>query len=148
MKRFLLMFMGFAYLISVIGCSKSNSNNYPETELSDQNLVSEQKEVSMPTEANSLSDKSTASDFVDFTEEEIINAQKVAESYYEETSFIVESIEYDITNSLYEQYSADHEKENLITFTVKVKDSENPPRAIALERKYSNSDWVVLDEGY
>lgn len=148
MKRFLLMFLGFVYLLCMTGCSNSNSNNFSKTELSQQDLDFEKEEVSTTAELAPMSDESAAGDFEDFTVEEIANAQKIAEAYYEGTSLLVESIEYGITNTLYAQYSADYEKQNLITFTVKVKDSENPPRGIALERKNLNSDWEVLDEGY
>jgi hypothetical protein len=148
MKNFLLMLFGVAYLLSMIACSKSNSNNFSETVLSQQDVASEEKDESASTEANHLSDKPTTGDSEVFTEEEIAKAQKVAETYYEGTSFIVESIEYDNTNTLYTQYSAEYGKSNLITFTVKMIDSENPPRSIALERKDSKSEWEVLDEGY
>lgn len=148
MKKVLLMLLGSTYLLSTIGCSKSSSNSFSEAEFSQRSLISETKEASSPTEANDLSDKLVTSDFGDFTEEEIANAQKAAVAYYEGTSFIIESIEYDITNTLYVQYSNNYGKKNLITFTVKVKNSENPPRGIALERKDLKSDWEVLDEGY
>jgi hypothetical protein len=147
MKRFLFMLLGITYLLIMIGCSKSNTNYFSDTELPQQSLISDPKEAK-PTESNPLSDNSISGDFADFTEEEIDNAKKVAEAYYKETSFIVGSIEYDITNTLYKQYSADYEKQNLITFTVKIKRSENPPRGIVLKRKDLNSNWEVLDEGY
>jgi hypothetical protein len=148
MKRFVLIFLGVVCLLSMIGCSKSNTNNFSETELLRQKVDFEQKEVKTSPETNSTIGISSDDDFENFTVEELENAQKVAEAYYEGTSFIAESIEYDITNTLYEQYSVEYAKENLITFTVKVKESEDPPRGIALKRINSYSEWEVLDEGY
>lgn len=85
-----------------------------------------------------------------FTDKEIETAKKVAETYYSNTNYYsnIKSIEYNLNTSIYDEHSSSYKKGNLITFSVYTKDTENPPREIALSRESENSNWKVINEGY
>lgn len=131
------------FTLIISGCSNGdNSSSSGEIE-SQQNINS--KEIDLP---ESPTDESTSNTFVGFTDEEIESAKKVAETYYRDRLFKIIEMKFDLTNSIYKNYSSEYEESNLITFTVKIANSDNPPRQIALIRKDSDSSWEVLSEGY
>ncbi|GEM_PF-7108019 len=95
-----------------------------------------------------LSEKTLDASNTGFSKDEIEKAKLVAKEYYKGTVLIVDSIELVNRNTVYDNYSSKYEKENIITFSIKIKNSENPPRGIVLIRQDSSSNWKVLDEGY
>ena len=129
-------------LLGISGCTSQSPSS--STATAQPTLVSSLK----PVAAEPL--VSQTADLPSFTETEIASAKKVAETYYKGTTFKIASIVYNITliNRVSSNLIIEYGKENLITFTVNLKDSENPPRGITLARKDANSSWKVVTEGY
>lgn len=84
----------------------------------------------------------------ELSNEELSNAEEVIREYYQDTIFELESIKLDLSISFYEQYYSEYYDKDLITFLVSIKNSENPPREIALYRQSSDSNWEIISEGY
>lgn len=143
MRRRLLftILLCFSVLLSS-GCKNDDTNSSIDAN-SKQQTDSEQIQSSKVS-----TDESTSSTFTGFTDDEIESAKKEAIKYYKNTIFNIESIECDLTNSFYKTYSKEYKKGHLITFTVKIAKSDNPPREIVLIRENLNSNWKVLTEGY
>lgn len=155
MKRFYLIFILCVIIIALYGCNgKGNDTNDSKSFDLKDNIsdVSKTAEVPNTTESPNTSLVSNTTQEADkefqFSEEEIENAEAVVKEYYENTSFKVKSIHYDLSVGLYNEYVDEYDKQNLITFLVEIIDSDNPPRNIVLARKDLESVWEVIDEGY
>ena len=86
--------------------------------------------------------------FSGFTVEEIQSAMDAAGKYYKSIAMTPVSLQYDLANRIYQEYASKYEKDDLIAFTVRTKQPEDPPRGIVLIRKNPGGVWRVLDEGY
>lgn len=97
-----------------------------------------------------ISKATTNNDLDNFTDKEIEEAKKIADAYYRNTNYYdnIKKIEYNLNTFLYKQHSPEYKKGNLITFLVYTKDTENPPREIALAREKEDGKWKVINEGY
>lgn len=151
MKRDSFAILTFGLLIGIIGCSSKNeisNSTVPKTLKQNDNpkqtiMPSQTTDLSMPQPTADTSYKTPI-----FNNDEIASAKKVAEEYYKGTTHKVESLELIKRNVLYDNYTSKYKKDSIITFSVKIKNSENPPRGIVLVRKDAGSEWKVLDEGY
>lgn len=116
---------------------KTEDNSKPETTQPEMS----QTETTQ-TETSSDGDNS-------FTDEDIEQAKLVLETYYNSTSFKdrIESIEFNLDNSIYDNYKNDNPDKILIGFDVTIKNNEAPMRYAILFKNAENS-WEFLDEGY
>lgn len=143
MKNLYLIIISCIIIIALHGCNSKDIHKNDSNSFDVQDKITD---VSKITEAP-ITTQETGKDF-QFSEEEIEYAETIAKEYYENTSFKIQSIHYDLTVSLYNEYLDEYDERNLITFSVEIIDSDNPPRNIALGRKDLESDWEVLGEGY
>ncbi|WP_066720084.1 hypothetical protein [Clostridium sp. Marseille-P299] len=145
MKRFYSIIISCVIIIALYGCNNKNDSKSFDLhdKVSDVYKITQAPNTSQAPNITQEADKE-----FQFSKEEIENAEAVAKEYYENTSFKVQSIHYDLTVSLYNEYVDEYDKQNLITFLVEIIDSDNPPRNIVLARKDLESVWEVIDEGY
>lgn len=157
MNRIFLVIIICVMLIGIEGCDNADKTVLPEisseelNENSNQTILKDTIETLPETileDTIEPSSETISESLPSFSEEEIEIAKQVVDEYYASTSFQIETIKYDLTNILYEQYITEYEVGNIITFTVKIIDSENPPRGIALGRKDTDSKWKIIGEGY
>ena len=145
MNRIFLVIIICIMLIGVEGCNNNDKTAVPEISSEETNENSNETIIDDTIEPSS---ETISEDLSSIAEEDIDIAMQIVDKYYANTSFQIESIIYDLTNILYEQYITDYDVKNIMAFTVNIIDSENPPRGIALGREDEDSEWKIIGEGY